>query len=63
MKDESCIDCGSKEGLVEAGGQFCGGTWWVCETCDEDSARVANWMKSEEFKELLSKHTKKGSEV
>lgn len=36
MKEE-CISCRSTDSLIEAGGQFCGGTWWLCQRCDDKS--------------------------
>ena len=52
----SCESCGSEEGQIESGGQCCGGDWWICKKCDDEANRFAEFMKSEEFKELLNLH-------
>lgn len=56
INDSSCEACGSTEDLVESGGQFCGGDWYLCKKCDDASKRFTEFMKSEEFKNLLNKH-------
>ena len=33
MQDESCIECNAKDNLIEVGGQFCDGTWYLCGGC------------------------------
>ena len=53
---ESCESCGSKEDLIESGGQFCGGDWYICRCCDDKAKKFSEFMKSDEFKELISKH-------
>lgn len=50
----SCESCGSEEDLIESGGQFCGGTWYLCQKCDEEAKRFAEFMKSDEFKQIIS---------
>lgn len=55
MKEQCCVHCGATENLIEEGGQFCGGTWYLCQKCDEEVKRFAEFMKSDEFKELISK--------
>ena len=38
----SCESCESTENLIEysqreaSGGQFCGGTWYLCTRCDDE---------------------------
>ena len=54
----SCESCGSKEDLIESGGQFCGGDWWICPSCDDKNKKFAQWMKSEEFLDLVHKDNK-----
>lgn len=56
MKEE-CISCYSTENLIEEGGQFCGGTWYLCGGCyleQEESSR-----KLQEIIENFSKKTLK----
>ena len=50
-----CESCGSKENLIESGGQFCGGEWWVCKSCDDESKRISEFIKSGRFKEFVFK--------
>lgn len=50
----SCESCGSEEDLIESGGQFCGGDWWICRKCDGEAKRFDEFMRSEEFKQILS---------
>lgn len=60
MEEDKCESCGSKEHLIESGGQFCGGTWYVCHSCDERDRKFQEWMKSPEFLEVLKRVEKKG---
>lgn len=53
----SCESCGSEEDLIESGGQFCGGDWWICQSCDDKAKRFSKFMESDDFKELVSKHS------
>ena len=53
-KEISCEACNSTEDLIESGGQFCGGDWWICKKCDDAAKRFAELMKSDKFKDLLS---------
>ena len=50
----SCEACSSTENLIESGGQFCGGTWWICQRCEDEAKMFSEFMKSEEFKELIN---------
>ena len=54
----SCESCESTENLIEAGGQFCGGTWWICKKCDDEAKRFAEFMKSDVYLEALKKTLK-----
>lgn len=48
-----CEDCGATENLIESGGQFRGGTWYVCAECDDKGKKFYEWTNSAEFLELL----------
>lgn len=50
-----CVDCGVTQNLIESGGQFSGGTWYMCVECDGRGKRYQEWMKSPEFLEVLSR--------
>ncbi len=39
--NNSCEACGSTKDLVESGGQFCGGTWYLCKKCDNEATMSA----------------------
>lgn len=56
-----CESCGATEDLIEAGGQFCGGVWWVCVECDNKGKKFQEWMKSPEFLETLKRIEKEGT--
>lgn len=57
MKEE-CISCCSTENLIEAGGQFCGGMWWICKKCDDEAKAFTAFMKSDVYLEHLKKSLK-----
>lgn len=40
MEQQTCLDCGTTENLIEEGGQFCG-TWYKCQPCIDISEE--NW--------------------
>ena len=54
-----CVHCEATENLIESGGQFCGGTWYVCVECDDKGKKFQEWMKSPEFLETLKRIEKK----
>lgn len=58
MVNKECIECGNRENLLLSGGQFCGGDWWICQSCDDKNKKFAQWMKSEEFLDLVHKANK-----
>lgn len=58
MVNKECIECGNIENLLISGGQFCGGDWWICQSCDDKNKKFAQWMKSEEFLDLVHKANK-----
>lgn len=57
MKEE-CISCSSVEELVESGGQFCGGIWFLCKKCDDQGKALTEFMKSDAYLEHLNKTLK-----
>ena len=59
VKTKCCVDCGATKNLIESGGQFSGGTWYVCSTCDGRGNKFLEWMKSPEFLETLKRIEKK----
>lgn len=54
-----CIECCSEENLIESGGQFQGGVWFICSTCKEKNDRTTEFMKTEEFQEVFNKVVEK----
>lgn len=52
---KGCVDCRATQNLIESGGQFSGGTWYVCAECDDKGKKFQEWMKSPEFLEVLCK--------
>lgn len=54
-----CEDCGATQDLIESGGQFSGGTWYVCIECDDKGKKFQEWMKSPEFLETLKRIERK----
>lgn len=54
----SCESRGSTENLIESGGQFCGGTWWICQRCEDESKAFTEFMKSDVYLEALKKTLK-----
>lgn len=57
MKDE-CISCHSTENLIEAGGQFSGGMWWLCKKCDDEAEAFTAFTKSDVWLEQVKKSLK-----
>lgn len=55
-----CESCGTTENLIESGGQFSGGTWYVCVECDNKWKKFQEWLKWPEFLETLKRIEKKG---
>lgn len=43
---QMCLQDFNRNDMIESGGQFCGGTWYVCKACNE---------KSEEQSKILNK--------
>lgn len=43
---EICLQTFNEDDMIESGGQFRGGTWYVCKACNE---------KSEEQSKILNK--------
>lgn len=50
----SCESCGSEEDLIESGGQFCGGDWWICKKCDDEATKAAMY-----YNKLFRKQTER----
>ena len=50
----SCESCGSKEDLIESGGQFCGGTWYLCTRCDDEAKKFAEFCNTK-FRQQLER--------
>ena len=55
----SCESCSGTENLIESGGQFCGGTWWICQRCYDEHNKFSAFLKTdvymEAFKKVLAK--------
>ena len=58
MKQVCCESCGSTESLIESGGQFSGGAWWLCQRCDDKAKAFTEFMKSDVYLEHLKKSLK-----